>query len=369
MAARNIRRSLAPVLFPVSLVYSVVTGIRNKLFDLNIIKSTEFDFPVISVGNITVGGTGKTPHVEYLVNLLSGHYKIAVLSRGYRRSTKGFILADINSAPEDIGDESCQINRKFEDVPVAVDENRVRGIRMLKKKIKNLRCVILDDAYQHRKVHPGVSILLIDYNRPLRNDRMLPLGNLRENRHNIHRANIIIVTKVPHKIKPIEKRLWVKDLNLFPYQFLYFTSFQYGKLTPVFLKNGKKMEFNDLDKKSTGIILVTGIANPDPLYDKVKKYSRSVYHYRFPDHHAYSAGHLEDIYKRLSSLRGTIKLIVTTEKDAVKMRQLASVDTRIKELIYYVPIKIKFLGETQEEFDQIILKYVGKNKPIGRLHR
>ena len=174
MAARNIRRSLAPVLFPVSLVYSVVTGIRNKLFDLNIIKSTEFDFPVISVGNITVGGTGKTPHVEYLVNLLSGHYKIAVLSRGYRRSTKGFILADINSAPEDIGDESCQINRKFEDVPVAVDENRVRGIRMLKKKIKNLRCVILDDAYQHRKVHTGVSILLIDYNRPLRNDRMLP---------------------------------------------------------------------------------------------------------------------------------------------------------------------------------------------------
>ncbi len=368
MAARNLRRSLAPVLFPLSLLYGMVTGIRNLLFDLKILKSVEFDFPVISVGNITVGGTGKTPHVEYLIELLSEKFKLAVLSRGYKRNTRGFILADKNTGPEEIGDESYQIHRKFDEVAVAVDEKRVHGIQLLKKKIRQLQCVILDDAYQHRHVHPGMSILLIDYHRPLSKDHLLPMGDLRERKHGISRANIVIVTKVPHDIKPIEKRLWIKDLDLFPYQFLYFTTLEYGKLTPVYGGKQKKINPDEQDRKSTGIILVTGIANPEPLIRQLKSTFHSVHFIRYPDHHKYSPADMDKMHQKLNALNEKNKLIVTTEKDAVKIGQLEDPDLDVKELMYYLPVKIKFIGAKQDEFNKSVLKYVSKNKRIGRLH-
>ena len=211
---------------------------------MRILKSVEFEFPVISVGNITVGGTGKTPHVEYLIDLLSEKFHIAFLSRGYRRKTKGFVQAGKNSGPDEIGDEPFQVHRKFQDITVAVDEKRVHGIEQLKKKNKKLQCIILDDAYQHRHVKPGLNILLIDYHRPLHKDFLLPAGDLRERIYGMHRANIVIVSKVPNNIKPIEKRIWIKDLNLFPYQFLYFTELEYGKLTPVFWEKQKELSLD-----------------------------------------------------------------------------------------------------------------------------
>ena len=215
------RKNLAIITFPLSMLYGMAVGIRNRLFDCRILKPVEFDVPVISVGNITVGGTGKTPHTEYLISLLRKDFRIAVLSRGYKRKSREFILATKKSMVYDIGDEPKQIKHKFPDIKVAVDRKRVNGISQLLKKDNNIDAILLDDAYQHRYVKPGLSILLIDYTQPIFRDFLLPFGNLRERKHETRRADIIIITKTPKKIKPIEKKIFIKDLNVLPYQFLY----------------------------------------------------------------------------------------------------------------------------------------------------
>ena len=208
--------------YPLSLIYGIVVWIRNVMFDINILKSKEFTIPVISVGNITVGGTGKTPHVEYLIRLLKDEFKIATLSRGYKRKSFGFVLANESSTVIEIGDEPRQIKQKFPEIAVAVDSNRVKGINKLLQSEKNLNAIILDDAFQHRYVSPGLSILLVDYNNPLKDDYLLPFGRLREQAGERQRADIIIVTKCPSKIKPIDQRLLEKDLKMFAYQKLFF---------------------------------------------------------------------------------------------------------------------------------------------------
>jgi tetraacyldisaccharide 4'-kinase len=199
------RHIVRPLLLPLSLLYGLVVLIRNLLFDFRIMRSTRFKLPVISVGNITVGGTGKTPHVEYLVQLLKNDFKLAVLSRGYKRKTKGFILASKKTGVADIGDEPLQIKLKFPDVNIAVEHNRVKGVRTLIERIPKLNLVILDDAYQHRYIRPGLSILLVDYNRPIFHDMLLPAGNLRESWHNAKRADIIIITKSPDHFSARER--------------------------------------------------------------------------------------------------------------------------------------------------------------------
>ena len=227
---RIIRR---PALLPFSPFYGMVVRIRNLLFDINILRSTRFNIPVISVGNITVGGTGKTPHVEYLVQLLRNDYKLAVLSRGYKRKTNQFILASKSSGITEIGDEPKQIKLKFPGVYVAVDSNRVRGIRTLMQSIHNLDMVILDDAYQHRYVKAGLSILLIDYNRPIFKDMLLPAGNLREPRNNLNRADIIIVTKCPEILTSSQRGDFITRLRPNSKQAIFFTKFAYGSPVPV----------------------------------------------------------------------------------------------------------------------------------------
>jgi tetraacyldisaccharide 4'-kinase len=365
MVSHSVRRILAPLLFPVSLIYGFVTSIRNSFFNLGILKSTEFGFPVISVGNITVGGTGKTPHTEYLLRLLGEKYPVAYLSRGYKRKTKGYILASESSSPDEIGDEAFQISNKFSGIRIAVDENRVHGIQMLKEKFRDLKCVILDDAYQHRYIQAGVSVLLIDYNRPMHKDYLLPAGDLREKRSGIHRANIVIITKVPDSIKPIEKRIWIKELSLYPYQFLYFTTLKYGPLTSVYEKK-KKPEIRDLKKYS--VLMVTGIANPAPLYEKLKATYHRVDRLCFADHHKYTHSDAENIHARFKAIQAPDKLIITTEKDAVKLRDISSSEDVLKENLYYLPVEVKFLFDQGTEFDENILEYVGKNKRISRLH-
>lgn len=340
---------------------------RNKLFDVGILRSVEFDFPVISVGNITVGGTGKTPHVEYLLRLLSGNYSIALLSRGYKRKTKGFVLAQQSIGPDEIGDESYQVWKKFEKIKVAVDAKRVHGIRILKKIDSSIKCIILDDAYQHRYVNAGLSILLVDYYRPLNKDRMLPLGNLRENARGIRRANIVIVTKVPHEIKPIEMRQWIKELKLFPYQYLYFTSFRYGDLKPVFNIERESIALGEIEKRKPGVLLITGIANPEPLYNKLVTYCTSIDHVFFPDHHDYTMSDIHEIETRFNAIPVENKLIITTEKDAVKISNLPIQGSSIKDFFYFIPVEVLFLDHKQEEFDRIIFEYVERNKRICRI--
>jgi tetraacyldisaccharide 4'-kinase len=329
----------------------------------------EFDIPVISIGNITIGGTGKTPFVEYLVELLHKRFKLGVLSRGYKRKTTGFLLANKATVLEDIGDESFQIFRKYPDIDVAVDEKRVNGIREMRKHNKDLQVILLDDAFQHRYIMPGVSILLIDYYRPVFKDFLLPYGELREHREAIRRANIVIITKVPGSIKPIEKRLWKKELKLFPYQYLYFTTYSYGELTPLIKGTGKKISLTEMKKKSSSVLVVTGIANPKPLVNYLQGFSGKVSALRFPDHHAYTQKDYQLIRKRYEMIPTTNKIIVTTEKDAVKMIRVDSLDQGVMERMYYLPVKVKFLDDRECDFDSNILNYVGEDKEINRLYK
>ncbi len=369
MIFHKYRRLFAPILVPLSLLYGFGVAIRNKLFDLNVLKSVEFNIPLISVGNITVGGTGKTPHVEYLIELLKDKFKIGILSRGYKRITKGFLMARKGITPDEIGDESYQIFSKYNDIHVAVDEKRVNGIVELRKTKKDLQVILLDDAFQHRYVKPGVSILLIDYYRPVFKDFLLPYGELREGSDAIRRAHIVIVTKVPDSIKPIEMRLWKKELKLFPYQYLYFTKYSYGDLTPVFKGKNSKISLSEIKKQSFAVLLITGIANPEPLANYIREFTRELIELHFPDHYSYTRQDSQQIQKKFEMLKSVNKIILTTEKDAVKLNKIQQFKDSYESKIFYLPVKVEFLDDSIGEFDSNIISYVTKNKKINRLYK
>jgi tetraacyldisaccharide 4'-kinase len=363
------RKKIAVITYPLSLLYGFIVCIRNILFDLKILKSTEFGIPVICVGNITVGGTGKTPHIDYLVRLLKDEYTIAVLSRGYKRRTRDFIMADPGSSTSEIGDEPKQIKNKFPDVHVAVDRKRVHGIMTLKQRVKNLKVVLLDDAYQHRYINPGVSILLIDYTQPVYHDHLLPYGNLRESMYEIRRADIIIITKSPKTLKPIEKKILIKEVKMLPYQFLYFSTYEYKNPEPVFAEISNSLDFKDIKKSDPEILLVTGIARPEPLAVFLKNYSKSVYEMKYPDHHNWTSNDLNKIKDRFTAIKSKTKYIFTTEKDAVRLRELAIIPDELKASMYTVPVEVQFLYGGAKKFNADIIKYVRKNKKVNKLHK
>ena len=347
------------LLYPFSLLYGIAVYIRNILFDYQLLKSRQFSLPVISVGNITVGGTGKTPHVEYLVKLLKGDFKVSVLSRGYKRKTKGFVLAEENPKAADIGDEPAQIKFKYPKIDVAVNVNRVEGIEKLTER-KN-EVIILDDAYQHRYVKPGLSILLIDYNRRIDQDFLLPCGNLREPAREIRRADIILITKTPPDLKPINRRIILDRVKPFPFQEIFFSSFSYGKLTPVFnKKNIIPEEFYNNHEIFT-ILLFTGIAFSKPFVDYLKRYTQDIRHLKFSDHSEYTQSKEKKIINAFKSINNEKKIIITTEKDAIKLRELSEVDDIFARNTFYIPIEVKVI-EKEKEFNDQILQYVRKNK-------
>jgi tetraacyldisaccharide 4'-kinase len=360
MSIMNIRKWLAPVLYPLSLIYGLATAFRNFLYNTGKIKSAKFSFPVISVGNITVGGTGKTPHVEYLVDILCGKYMVAVLSRGYKRKTKGFFLAGENSLPQDIGDEPYQILLSKKAV-VAVSEDRVKGIESLMELKSDIQCIILDDAFQHRSVSPGLSILLVDYRRPLYADNLLPFGNLRESKKNIKRADIIIVSKVPPGIERADKYEWGKKLGVQANQILYFTKFSYGELTPVFNTGNNNISYRELKESTCEILLLTGIANPESVYAEMVRTGCKVYHQQYSDHYDYNFYDMDVLLTKFRSMSKK-RIIVTTEKDAVKIRHIRQINEEIKDKIYYLPAKVEFLHDKGPEFNHVIENYVGKYK-------
>ncbi|MDE7412525.1 MAG: tetraacyldisaccharide 4'-kinase [Muribaculaceae bacterium] len=330
------------LLKPLSWLYGGVTGLRNWLFDHGVLPQEEFEIPVVSVGNITVGGTGKTPHVEYILANLSIDYKVAVLSRGYKRKTKGFVLANSLSTPQSVGDEPLQIYKKFgKNVKVAVCENRRKGIKELLKEFPDLELIILDDAFQHRYVKPKVSILLMDFHRPIYEDNLLPLGRLRESIGQVGRADMVIVTKCPEELPPLEYRLVTKKLDLMPYQSLYFSRYSYGALVPVFQDDDPyNVSLSTLSRKD-GVFLVTGIANPRPLVRHLRRYEFKVKVAHFGDHHDFSRDDINIIKERFNTLTGERKIIVTTEKDAMRLMYNPYFPPELKKVIYYIPVNVR----------------------------
>lgn len=354
------------LLYPLSLIYGLITEIRNFLFNTGIIKSHELSIPIICVGNITAGGTGKTPHTEYIAGLLRKNFKVALLSRGYKRKTKGFLLAHKGSSVTDIGDEPLQVFRKYPDLTIAVDGNRVRGARKIIQERPETNVILLDDGFQHRRLTPGLSILLSDYNRLMTRDHLLPFGNLRESTHNMSRADIIIITKSPREITPMQKRILTKEIRKAPYQSLYFTVLNYSDPFPVFEEKGKSKLFMT-STEETGIVLVTGIANPGPLLDFLKIKYKEIVHLSFRDHHEYSEKDMDRIYESWKNLRKKSRFVFTTEKDAVRLRELSNIPESLKSSLYYIPVVIDFLYDKKTEFDNMISGYVRKNKRNNRI--
>lgn len=345
------------LLYPLSLAYGFIVSVRNWLFDMHILKSQEFQIPVISVGNITVGGTGKTPHIEYLAELFSDEYKVAVLSRGYKRKTSDFLIAGENTPVSAIGDEPWQIRQKYPNITVSVDANRVRGIQKLVQTVPDLDIILLDDAFQHRYVKPGINILLIDYSRPLYNDHILPLGWLREPAKERYRADVILITKSPQKIAPIDKRLMMDKLALSPNQHVFFTSIQYLEPKPL-LGGNEPVTFNKLAENPYSILLVAGIANPDPLIAEMTRHSQNIKQVLFPDHHDFTQDDLKKIQDEFESLPGENKIVVTTEKDMARLKEITYLDFRHW---YYIPVKITFHPGEAELFSKYIFHYVRNN--------
>ncbi|TVR74300.1 MAG: tetraacyldisaccharide 4'-kinase [Marinilabiliales bacterium] len=354
--------ALKVLLSPLSAIYGAGVLLRNTFFKWGIFRGREFPLPVISVGNITVGGTGKTPHVEYLAALLRDKFNVAVLSRGYKRKTRGFAVVSTESHVEEVGDEPLQIKRKYPDVTVAVDGNRVRGIQKLCRCKGRIQAVLLDDAFQHRWVRPGISVLLTDYSRPLKDDMLLPAGSLREFVSAKERATTVIVTKCPPDIKPIERRIIMTDLKLFPWQSLFFTTFSYGDPRPVFSETVPFPEREIIRSEKYGILMVTGIVSPRPLRKHLRSISPRIRQLRFPDHHRFGRKDVARIKDAWNSPGENLRMLITTEKDAARLRQTTGLDDELKRNMYYIPVSVKFIDGCGESFNKKIIDYVGKNK-------
>lgn len=332
---------IAWLLTPFSWLYGTAINIRNFLFDKHFIRAVEFDVPVVCVGNLTVGGTGKTPHVEYIVSQLRSRYNIAIVSRGYKRETKGFVLANSKSTPETIGDEPYQMYQKFGSfAKVAVCEKRSEAIQRLLDEFPEIDLVILDDAFQHRYIKPKVSVLLMDYNRPVNKDSLLPLGRLREPPEARYRAEILCITKCPTDQTQLNYRLWTKDVSPKPYQDLYFTNYEYQPLRPVFPEDSPyRVELESLTREDS-MLLLTGIAHPRYFVQHFKQFpfKKKVMHY--PDHHKFQRSDIERIESTFKGMKGKHKIIVTTEKDAVRLAGNPYFPHHLKPLIFYLPITV-----------------------------
>ena len=340
---------LVTLLTPASWLYGAVVGIRNWMFEQKILKTEEYDIPVIGVGNLTVGGTGKTPHVEYIVSQLSLDYKVAVLSRGYKRKTKGFVLANSKSTPSSIGDEPYQIYQKFHNnVIVAACESRKKGIDELLKLFPDLGVIVLDDSFQHRWVKPKISILLTDYSRPFYKDKLLPLGRLRESPRQVNRADMVIVTKCPPDLQPIKFRLTSKDLDLMAFQKLFFSRYDYGQLRPVFIDDAPySITLPELTSNDS-VMLLTGIANPRYIVKYFRSFPFKVKVDHYPDHHDFTKRDIHDIAGKFKSMPGQRKIIVTTEKDAVRLMHNPYFPKDLKPFTFFLPVNVRMVKGVED---------------------
>ena len=336
-------------LYPFSLVYHLVTAIRNRFYDWGFFKSTSFKTPIINVGNLSVGGSGKSPMVMYLADLLSKHYRTGVLSRGYGRLTKGYGVTNYESNYKTVGDEAMQLFERFKNrFVIGVCEERVPGAKKLIEDM-DLRVLLLDDAYQHRKIKPGFNILMTDYNDPFFKDYLLPAGNLRESRAGYKRAQIIMVSKCPPDLTEEKKQYYISRIRPQHNQKVFFSSIGYDE--NVYAKD-KFLPDNNLAYYD--ILLITGIANPKPLLQHLSHFSQRVKHMQFKDHHNFTDADIKNIITEYKKL-GEYKIILTTEKDYVRLKTY----DYLRDLVYYWPINMNI--DNKEEFNQIVLDYVRKN--------
>ena len=344
------------ILLPIAWCYQGLLILRHKLFDWNILPSKAFDFPVICVGNLSLGGTGKTPHTEYLIELLSNEYPVAVLSRGYGRTTKGFRVAKASDTAATLGDEPMLYHTKHPKITVAVDEDRVEGVNRLlaEQSDKKPEIILLDDAFQHRHIKAGLNILLTEYGNLYTNDFLIPAGSLRDVRFAAKRADLIVVSKTPNDLNEMEKSNIIKKLKPLPHQKVFFSSLEYE---PLIAGNTTALETDS--KNADAALLFTGIANPNPLIEKIKSQYLHFDSLSYSDHHPYTEKDLQHIMKRYHDLEGSHKIIVTTEKDYARIKNSPYLCSFESVPLFVAPIHVCF--DEKERFNKEILSYVRKN--------
>jgi tetraacyldisaccharide 4'-kinase len=343
-------KSFRILLLPFALVYWLGIALRNWLYNKKIFRSSSFGLPLICVGNLTVGGTGKSPMVEYLVGRLKSQFRVATLSRGYKRRTKGYTLAGDKTTALDIGDEPMQFHLKFPDVPVAVGEERLVAIAQLLHDRPQTEAIILDDAFQHRAIRAGLNILLTEYGNLFTRDFYLPTGDLRDQKVSYKRAQVIVVTKCKPDLSEEQKQKTIEEISPLPHQKVFFTTIDYGELYHIYHRHG----FDSHGR--TEVLLVTGIANPKPLKKRLEDYSMGYQMLQYPDHHIFSIDDLKEIRKKFDAIEATDKIILTTEKDAVRLikfnEEIASLP------VYVIPVKHRFLFNEGEQFDKITIDFI-----------
>lgn len=336
---------------PIALLYGLVVAIRNKFYDSGIFSSIEFSLPVICVGNITVGGTGKSPHIEYLIELLKSNYQLATLSRGYKRYSRGFKLANDQSDARDIGDEPFQFKRKYPGIEVCVAEERMTAIPQLLQQRPHVQIILLDDAFQHRTVKAGLNILLTDYGRLYTRDHIMPFGLLRENKRAAKRAELIIVTKCPENLTPQQKQQLIDEIKPEINQAIFFSTIRYNNLYPI---STFTVPFNS----ETAVLLVSAIANPLPLIEKLEQDFNKVYQLTFKDHHYFTFDDIEEMHDAFQHIGSKNKMIVTTEKDASRLMLLKDKLIELQLPIYVQPIGIHFLFEEGDIFNSEVIEFI-----------
>lgn len=344
-------------LLPFAWLFHLVIFVRHKLFDWRILKSTSFSLPVVCVGNLTVGGTGKTPHIEYLIRLFQDRFQVAVLSRGYGRLSKGFLIATADTNASQIGDEPRQYSLKYPKTTVAVHEKRVKGIQLLLENEIKPDLILLDDALQHRYVKAGLNILLTDFHRLYTDDHLLPVGRLRDIQSSAARAQVVVVTKMPHVFSPFIEQDLVQRIHPLSHQTLFFSYLKYGNYLPVFSQSEVY-----IPKNISSILLVTGIANVYPLKEHLLGKCTDLVELSFPDHHHYSEKDLQTISDTFHDILGKSKIILTTEKDAVRFKDSDYLRILEKLPVFYIPIKVAFHKSKGISFDEYIEDYVRKNR-------
>ncbi|MFI3295331.1 MAG: tetraacyldisaccharide 4'-kinase [Rikenellaceae bacterium] len=342
---------------PLSWLFAAVVFVRHKMFNSGILKSTEFDIPIVCVGNLTVGGTGKTPTTEMLVGILSKYYKVAVLSRGYKRKTKGFVLSTPTTSFKKIGDEPKQIKLKFPTIPVAVCEKRVEGVEKLRELHPEVNLIILDDAFQHRYIEPWVNIVLMDYNNPIYSDKMLPVGRLRDLPSQIDRAQMVIVTKCPENVTPLDMRLITKNLDLLPFQHLFFTRVHSSPPSPLF-PSAK----NPTVHSGQPVIVFTAIAKPHQFIEQIEKNYTLAHKMVFADHYTFKMRDVEQLEQLLAQAPPET-IVLITEKDAVKLIGSRRISEALRSKIFYINITHEFIGQGAKiGFERILLQYANENQ-------
>ncbi len=349
-------KSFRILLLPFALLYWLGISIRNWCYNKKLLKSSGFGLPVICVGNLSVGGTGKSPMVEYLVLKLKDKFKVATVSRGYKRKTKGYALAHENTTALEIGDEPMQFHLKFPDVPVAVGEERLVAIPQLLHDRPDTQAIILDDAFQHRAVKAGLNILLTEYNNLFTRDFYLPTGDLRDLKSSYKRAEIIVVTKCKPNLTETEKQKVIKEIKPLSHQHIFFTAIEYGQLYHISNNNVLNHE------AKTEVLLVTGIANPKPLKKMLEEHSNSYHMLQYSDHHIFSIDDLNEIKKRFDRIETKNKIILTTEKDAVRLAKFPEIAAWP---FFVIPVRHYFLFEEGEKFDKLVTDFIQNFKRIS----